>query len=353
MDTHEMVTARPGKGAVRHEDPVKPNGTQAETPAGNGAGLHVAARAEHTESHVVTYGGDGHTGSASFEPPQYAPADTVSGQVEPQPPAGQPSITVCQEWQKYKIDVERSLLKDVLAAIQGAASGLTAAGLDSLPTALDKVIDAVQPLFDGKKLIYTDDWKFGFNCSGTIDGKPDNNAQFAVSHSITYNAGVTTPGADAKIHWKLQTTPQVGTEVKDFTASDTSAEPDGGTDFKTRSHVTKFKAVGIGHHVARESIVLELDVDGYGSDVAKLIEDVKQEVSDLKSLVDQITKALKGDSSVVDTLKAFLGIAKSGLLSELDQLKTVLRKTRCSIEVKTSVFEITYVPPAAAPQAGK
>ena len=216
-----------------------------------------------------------------------------------------------------------------------AAVGASATGTD-LKTQLDNVLNSIQPLVNGRKMLYEAAWSFSFTCSATNDDEVDYEQQFDVKHSIGYAAGVTSPTGENNLHFKISSDVVVDTAQPDLGYK--GDDKTDGSGFATHQGIGKKSCiVGVGTHSVSETLLLELDVDSYGKSVADLVKQVEDTVKSSINLID----TAQANASLQTLLAQLYKLIKDIVKTLLNDLKDALTKSTGSIELKTSNFAIS------------
>jgi hypothetical protein len=298
---------------------------------------------------VVTYG--------SFEPEGAEPTGftpkgpQVSAFVKPTPKSGLSSITVDIHAHNFEIEASRNLINDIVDAVEKLAAALGQASGAALPDALAKIVDSIQHLLHGKKLIYKINWQFDFVCSS------DDGSQFEALHSLSYNGGVITPDTTAgTVGYKVTSTgrvagidfdlrhPKQKTDT-DPHASATLASPDPGRDGKDQisPKPVRFTFRG-GSYTAVETVIIELDVDGYGT----AVDDALKKLGEIADHWIEVIKKFKENPSATPDFNQLLdilyGATKNGVRTAITAVKDALTKTTGMVQMPVSSYTIRCLP---------
>lgn len=278
---------------------------------------------------VVLYGGDASTQAARAT--GFTIKTPAAGQVSPAPKSGLSAIAVQQDWQNFRLDATRNLILDVVDAIQKIAGAVgKATTATALTTALEEVMQGLEPLLKGRKLIYEDTWGFTFTCE-TND--PDD--VFEVACSIDFSAGLTTPGTADNVKYKLISNVTVDTAQPNLQCKADSAAD--GKEYSIRQKTcVKPITVGASQHRFSNTVQLELDVDGYGDSV----KDIVTQVEDLVKMALGWLKKDKSSSSTTDVLGDVYGLVKAAITALLSDLTNAVTKTAGAIELQHSNVSI-------------
>jgi hypothetical protein len=339
------MASRPNQGNPVGEDrgPPRDNGDLQQP----GEAIPVGDDKPRKHSCVVTYNGDAATESAI--PDGFVIVGrAASGKVAPVPnPKSGPSISVQQTWENFRIDAERNLILDLITAIEAVTAAVgKAATLADLKSAVADVLKAVEPLLFGKKMLYSDTWSFSFSCAATIDGEEDLEHEFEVDHSIGFSAGITSPAGEDNIHWAIKSdvTVDVAEPSLGYASDEKKPEPDGGKPFTTHAgRAARPVRIGPGAHTASEVVLLTIDVDDYGEECKKLIEQLKTILKDIGTVLDSLSGAVQGTNPAKALLDSIIKAVKDYIKAQLEDVKLALKKSTGRVEIGTSNFRIRCV----------
>jgi len=329
------------------ERPKSPGESSSDTP-------------KRTGTCTVLYGSDG-----AVDPPQHAgfhiaPDDTAQGQITVVPTSQNPApsaIIVTCKWTHYQIDAERNFFNDIAKLIADAVTAVTDGAEKGIATAINALVDALQPLVNGRRLTYDCGWGFTFTCAATIDGQSDPNHKWKITHWVTGRAGVTSPADEEKIHWGLDVVATVDGEGKDKLGVQQTSKKTGTGAGAAQAGVHPFSLpepagsveVGPGTHQAKELDQLTLEVEGYGEILVDLINTLKSFAEGLSKAQDLgkifwnliVGQGSPKPTDLKDLTDKLTAAIRDLIMNALKELKSLLTKTTATIDLRESVFRIS------------